>query len=109
MAQRYADTVRAPEFPPGVDWLNFGGKAGSHLLTLLRALRMPIVSTLHTVLGEPSDGQRRVMEELTKLSERLVVMSEPGAALLRDRYGVPASKIDLIPHGSPRRVSVARA
>ena len=80
----------------------FGGKAGSHLLALLRALRMPIVSTLHTVLGDPGDDQRRVMEELAALSERLVVMSEHGAALLRDRYGVPASKIDLIPHGSPR-------
>ncbi len=79
----------------------FGGKAGSHLLTLLRALRMPVVSTLHTILGEPNDGQRRVMEELTGLSERLVVMSERGAALLRDRYGVEAAKIDLIPHGSP--------
>ena len=80
----------------------FGGKAGSHLLPLLRALRMPIVSTLHTVLGEPGDDQRRVMEELTTLSERLVVMSAHGAALLRDVYGVPAAKIDLIPHGTPQ-------
>ena len=87
----------------------FGGKAGSHLLTMLRALRMPIVSTLHTVLGEPSDAQRRVMEELATLSERLIVMSGHGAALLRDRYGVPGSKIDLIPHGSPRVPPAAEA
>ena len=79
----------------------FGGKAGSHLLTLLRALRMPVVSTLHTILGEPNDGQRRVMEELAKLSQRLVVMSEHGASLLRGRYGVDTAKIDVIPHGSP--------
>lgn len=79
----------------------FGGKAGSHLLTMLRALRTPIVSTLHTVLGEPNDNQRRVMDQLTALSERLVVMSEHGATLLHDRYGVPSAKIDLIPHGSP--------
>src|SRR5258706_5749737 len=31
----------------------FGGKAGSHGLTLLRELRMPIVTTLHTILAEP--------------------------------------------------------
>ncbi|HEX4634471.1 MAG TPA: glycosyltransferase family 4 protein, partial [Gemmatimonadales bacterium] len=80
----------------------FGGKAGSHLLLLLRALRMPVVSTLHTVLGVPNDSQRRVMEELATLSTRLVVMSEHGAGLLQDRYDVPVSKIDLIPHGSPR-------
>ena len=30
----------------------FGGKAGSHLLVLLRELRMPIVSTLHTILAD---------------------------------------------------------
>lgn len=87
----------------------FGGKAGSHLLTMLRALRMPIVSTLHTVLGEPNDNQRRVMGELVTLSERLVVMSEHGATLLRERYGVPTGKIDLIPHGSPRVPPTAEA
>lgn len=79
----------------------FGGKAGSHLLPLLRALRMPIVTTLHTVLGEPNADQQRVLEEIARLSTRLVVMSSHGATLLRDRYGVPAAKIDLIPHGTP--------
>ncbi len=79
----------------------FGGKAGSHLLALLRELRMPVVSTLHTILGQPNDGQRRVMEELAGLSERLVVMSEHGAALLRENYGVDGCRIDVIAHGSP--------
>jgi len=79
----------------------FGGKAGSHLLALLREVRMPVVSTLHTILGQPHDSQRKVMEELARLSERLVVMSEHGAALLRETYGVDASKIDVIPHGTP--------
>jgi glycosyltransferase involved in cell wall biosynthesis len=79
----------------------FGGKAGSHVLALLRELRMPIVSTLHTILSEPNAHQRLVMQELTRISERLVVMSAHGAALLRDVHGVSASKIDLIPHGIP--------
>jgi glycosyltransferase involved in cell wall biosynthesis len=79
----------------------FGGKAGSHLLPLLRAVRMPIVTTLHTILGEPNDSQRLVMEELAALSTRLVVMSEHGAALLQECYGVPGTRIDLVPHGSP--------
>src|SRR5437870_13287969 len=79
----------------------FGGKAGSHVLALLRELRMPIVTTLHTILGEPSVLQRSTMDELTQLSERLVVMSAHGAALLRDVHGVPERKIDVIPHGIP--------
>jgi glycosyltransferase involved in cell wall biosynthesis len=79
----------------------FGGKAGSHVLALLRELRMPIVTTLHTILAEPNHFQRVVMDELTRLSERLVVMSENGAELLRKVHGVPEHKIDRIPHGIP--------
>ena len=79
----------------------FGGKAGSYLLTLLRELRMPIVTTLHTILREPNPMQRRVMDELTRLSERIVVMSEHGVSVLREVHGVPQAKIDLIPHGIP--------
>ena len=77
----------------------FGGKAGSHLLALLRELRMPIVTTLHTILAEPSPQQRQVMDELTRISERVVVMSDHGAELVREVHGVPESKIDRIPHG----------
>ncbi len=79
----------------------FGGKAGSHVLALLRELRMPIVTTLHTILAKPNPQQRAAMEELTQLSERLVVMSAHGASLLRDVHSVPDRKIDLIPHGIP--------
>lgn len=79
----------------------FGGPAGSHVLALLRELRMPIVTTLHTVLQEPNDDQRRVMRELARLSTRLVVMSERGQEFLREIYRIPAAKIDLIPHGIP--------
>jgi glycosyltransferase involved in cell wall biosynthesis len=79
----------------------FGGKAGAHVFALLRELRMPIVTTLHTVLGEPSPAQRASLEELAQLSDRLIVMSTHGAALLRDVYAVPSSKIDVIPHGIP--------
>ncbi len=79
----------------------FGGPAGSHVLALLRELQMPIVTTLHTILREPSPEQRRVMRELIRVSTRLVVMSERGHEFLRDVYNAPAAKIDLIPHGIP--------
>jgi glycosyltransferase involved in cell wall biosynthesis len=79
----------------------FGGQAGSHLLALLRELRMPIVTTLHTILETPSPAQRIVMDELIQLSERVIVMSAQGTALLRTVHGVPEHKIDCIPHGIP--------
>jgi len=79
----------------------FGGEAGSHILALMRAVRMPIVTTLHTILSDPNPHQRAVMDQITRLSERLVVMSAHGADLLRTVHGVNPGRIDLIPHGIP--------
>jgi len=79
----------------------FGGRAGSHILSLLRELRMPIVTTFHTILKDPDPDQRRVLEEIASLSDRLVVMSARGSEFLQDIYHVPAEKIDFIPHGIP--------
>jgi glycosyltransferase involved in cell wall biosynthesis len=79
----------------------FGGRAGSHILALLRELRMPIVTTLHTILRDPDPDQRRVFQEVAGLSDRLAVMSDRGAEFLRDVYGVSPEKIDQIPHGIP--------
>jgi glycosyltransferase involved in cell wall biosynthesis len=79
----------------------YGGQAGRHVLALLRDLRMPIVTTLHTVLREPNADQRRVMRELADLSSRIVVMSQRGREFLLEVYGVPSTKIDVIAHGIP--------
>jgi len=79
----------------------FGGIAGSHILVLLRELRMPIVTTLHTILCDPDPDQKRVLKEIAALSDRLVVMSKRGAEFLNGVYSVPLEKIDLIPHGIP--------
>jgi hypothetical protein len=77
----------------------YGGPAGRDLLALLRELRMPVVTTLHTVLAEPSVDQRRVMHELIARSTRLVVMAERGRQMLQETFQAPPAKIDLIPHG----------
>lgn len=79
----------------------FGGPAGSHLLALLKEVRMPVVTTLHTVLREPNPDQGEVMDALIRRSTRLVVMARKGAEILRETYGVPESKLDIIPHGIP--------
>ncbi len=79
----------------------FGGKAGSHIISLLRELRMPIVTTLHTILKNPNPDQKRVLEEVAALSDRLVVMSELGSEFLQSIYKVTPEKIDIIPHGIP--------
>ena len=79
----------------------YGGDAGSHILTLLRKLKMPLVTTLHTVLRDPDPNQRMVLEEIAQLSDRMIVMSDLAAQLLSEVYAVQVEKIDVIPHGVP--------
>jgi glycosyltransferase involved in cell wall biosynthesis len=79
----------------------FGGPAGSHILHLLRALKMPVVTTLHTVLREPNPDQLMVMEQIAELSDRLIVMSQLSFQFLQEIFKVPGSKIDIVPHGVP--------
>ena len=77
----------------------FGGPAGSHILHLLRGLKMPVVTTLHTVLREPDPSQLMVMEQIAELSDRLIVMSQLSSQFLQEIFKVPGSKIDMVPHG----------
>ncbi len=79
----------------------YGGDAGSHVLALLRGLRMPIVTTMHTLLREPNPDQRAVMAELVELTSQFVVMTGRGSDFLREIYGVSERRINLIPHGIP--------
>jgi len=79
----------------------FGGPAGSHILHLLQGLKMPVVTTLHTVLREPDANQLMVMEQIAELSDRLIVMSQLSSQFLQEIFKVPGSKIDMVPHGVP--------
>ena len=79
----------------------FGGEAGGNIVELLSRLQMPIVTTLHTVLPEPSPIQRNVMHRIIDASTTIVVMSEKGQGLLRSVHDVPARRIEVIPHGIP--------
>jgi glycosyltransferase involved in cell wall biosynthesis len=79
----------------------FGGEDGDLIVALLSRLKMPIVTTLHTVLAEPSSGQRRVLSKIIELSAKVVVMAEKGRTLLSEVFHVPAGKIEVVPHGIP--------
>lgn len=79
----------------------FGGQDGNYILELLGNLRMPLVTTLHTVLQDPNPGQKATLAEIGRLSDRLVVMSRRAVEMLQGTYGIPAEKIVFIPHGIP--------
>jgi glycosyltransferase involved in cell wall biosynthesis len=105
-----ADNVHAAEFlnRAGIDVVSlqheygiFGGDAGGNIIELVSRLEMPIVTTLHTVLGQPTPTQRKVMDRVIEASTKIIVMAQKGSELLRAVHGVPAQKIDVIPHGIP--------
>jgi glycosyltransferase involved in cell wall biosynthesis len=77
----------------------FGGQCGSFIVELVQGLKLPLVTTLHTVLRDPSPEEHKIITQLSELSDSLVVMSERGAEFLREVYQVPESKIALIHHG----------
>jgi glycosyltransferase involved in cell wall biosynthesis len=79
----------------------YGGPAGSHLLALLRDVKMPVITTLHTVLREPNADQQALMNQLDELSNRFIVMADRGKGFLEEIYGIVPEKIDVIPHGIP--------
>ena len=79
----------------------FGGEAGSNIVQLLSRIKTPIVTTLHTVLAEPTLMQRTVMDQLVRHLAKIVVMAEKGRELLQSVHDVPAQMIEVIPHGIP--------
>jgi glycosyltransferase involved in cell wall biosynthesis len=79
----------------------WGGEDGAHVIDFVRALRVPAVATLHTVLRDPTAGQRAVLTELIARTEATVVMSRSAATLLRNVYGADSGRLHVIPHGVP--------
>ncbi len=77
----------------------FGGPDGIYIKLFLKHLQKPVVTTFHTVLENPSPGQKRAFTETSALSRALVVMNRMAIAFMTDTYGIPRSKIHLIPHG----------
>jgi glycosyltransferase involved in cell wall biosynthesis len=79
----------------------FGGQDGAFILTLLGNLKKPVVTTLHTVLEEPSDTQKETLRAICSLSQLVIVMARRAGDMLCDIYEIPEEKIRFIHHGVP--------
>ncbi len=108
--ERIGDYVRAAEFLNSAEfdvtclqheYGIFGGPAGSNIIELLSRLKMPIITTLHTVLAKPTAIQHDVMRRIIDISSKIIVMSETGYEFLRSVHDVPVRKVEVIPHGIP--------
>jgi glycosyltransferase involved in cell wall biosynthesis len=79
----------------------WGGEDGERVIDFVRALRVPVVATLHTVLRDPTPHQRVILRDLVSVAEASVVMSSSAADLLSTAYGVDPRRVRVIPHGVP--------
>ena len=79
----------------------FGGSEGLHVLDLMDAVRVPVITRLHTVLPRPEPHYRRALDAVVARSARIVVMTETARDILHDTYGVDPGCVDVVPHGTP--------
>jgi glycosyltransferase involved in cell wall biosynthesis len=79
----------------------FGGDTGEYVLDLVKRLRLPVVTTLHTVRKEPTERQHSVLRLLAERSATVVVTSQRAKEILTSAYGVSGDCVVVIPHGVP--------
>ncbi|MBW6435975.1 glycosyltransferase [Actinoplanes hulinensis] len=78
----------------------YPGDAGAEVLPVLRALRVPGIVVLHTVLANPDPLQREVLEQIVATADAVVTMTDTARQRLSTRYDVDQRKITMIPHGA---------
>ena len=81
----------------------FGGPDGVFVKELVDRVAAPVVTTFHTVLSSPSDGQRAIVEHLLTRCARVMVMSQHGRDLMTEVYHARPDVIEIIEHGAPDR------
>ncbi len=86
----------------------FGGEAGEYIIDFINSLKIPFITTLHTVLPSPSEKQKEVLEIIGKKSAKIVTMAKNTVPILESVYDIPSSKIEVIPHGVPYRIVESR-
>ena len=100
-AARYINTCGAEVLCVQHEYGIYGGKWGGYLLLLMREVKIPIVTVLHTVIEEYFDSfQENVFKEILSLSSSLIVMNKLAIDILA-KQGVSREKIYYIPHGTP--------
>lgn len=87
----------------------YGGNSGLLVLSLLKRIKIPIVSTFHSVLHNPSFHQREVLKKIGAFSAKVIVMNVLAIDFLKRIYDLPSDKILVIEHGIPNFESFDRS
>jgi glycosyltransferase involved in cell wall biosynthesis len=78
----------------------YGGNLGDFIIDFLENLEKPVITTFHTVLANPSDERKAVVQKIIALSGKVIVMTNLSSNILKKEYLIPEGKIKVIPHGT---------
>ncbi len=87
----------------------YGGEDGREIVDLVSLVEAPVITVLHTVLTDPTEGQREVVDALAEHSSGLVVQSATARKRLLAAHDVDPRRVHLIPHGARPNLSVPPA
>ncbi len=62
-------------------------------------LNKPILFVFHTVLPNPNNTLKAEVQKMGEKAAAIIVMTKNAAQILNSDYGIPFSKINIIPHG----------
>lgn len=77
----------------------YGNDYGRYLVPFLKAIKSPIVTSLHTVLENPPPAMRKITAEIIRRSDRIVVLTRSSYDILSSQYPRSKAKLKWIEHG----------
>jgi len=78
----------------------FQGDYGSYILDFLQKIEIPVITTFHTVLPNPSFERKFIVQQIMHFSSEVICMTKASEVILTEAYDCPSKKITIIPHGT---------
>ena len=79
----------------------YGGRDGEYVIPFMERIKLPIVTTFHTIVPNPESHYSEIMKRIVDLSSAVVVMVDTAATWLVKTYNIDPEKVVVIPHGVP--------
>ncbi|EKQ55430.1 MULTISPECIES: glycosyltransferase family 4 protein [unclassified Clostridium] len=86
----------------------FGGESGEFILDFIDRLHIPFVTTLHTVIPNPSEKQKEILKRLGEKSSKIITMAQNTKPILEKVYSINPLKVKVIHHGVPYKALDSR-
>ena len=79
----------------------YGGQYGNNIIKLLELIKKPLIITTHTIPDNPDEGYGKALRGIICFGEKIIAMMPESITKLKNKYGLPKKKADLIAHGVP--------